>query len=62
MPEPRYFLISGGDEPQRICFSLTEAKDDGARRSTYIDVFDGQGQRMPELSLKFVDGKWTSEF
>ena len=62
MPKPTYFLLSGGDEPQRLCFSLTEAKDDGALTSTYLDVFDEKGVRMPEKSLKFVDGKWTDSF
>lgn len=59
MGDHKYFVVSGGDEPYFMRFSLEEAQKDPAN-GDYIDVFDSEGERVD--SYKFVDGAWTDTF
>lgn len=41
MTDQKYYVVSSGDAPERIFFSLEDAKDFG---SEYIDVFNAEGE------------------
>lgn len=58
----KYFVVSDGDIPQKICFSLQSAKERCLNHnSIYIDIFDESGMRIEAIKL-LNDRSFTTVF
>ncbi|MCK5603874.1 hypothetical protein KAR91_18450 [Candidatus Pacearchaeota archaeon] len=55
--EEQYFVISSGDEPERLFFNKEEAF---AYEANYVDSFDNNGERV--IAYKFIDGIYVTDF
>lgn len=56
----KYFVLSNGDEPLQIFFTLENAQDYG-NNGDYIDSFDENGKRVDSWKC-LNDDEWTQEF
>lgn len=55
-----YWVLSDGENPQKIFFTEERAKSEGQGYRSYLDVFDDEGNLVQ--SLKCGDGYWTEDF
>ena len=56
--EEKYFVLSDGDAPDRIAFSIEEATEECP---TFIDIFDEAGNKVRAL-MRTMDGDYTENF
>lgn len=56
-PDAFYWVASHSEEPLRILLTHEDARVSGY---TYLDAFDGRGERL--IAYKLIDGHYTTDF
>ncbi len=59
MERERYFVLSDGDAPDQIVFSMEDAYK---AQPTFIDVFDGNGHKLKAYMYDAQQDAYTLDF
>ena len=59
MERERYFVLSDGDAPDQIVFTMEDAY---RAQPTFIDVFDGNGHKLEAYMYDAQQDAYTTNF